>query len=81
MGRTGKLDILNMAKIVYKPTCSECGAVIGGEVYGIRLETIAENNKYSLGYRWSVHPSKCWKCGVWFDSIEKDVTDIQVVSE
>lgn len=68
-------------KIIYKPTCSECGAVIGGEVYGVCLKTLAERNHYRLEYGSCIHPSKCWKCGVWFDSIEKDVNDIKVVSE
>lgn len=68
-------------KIIYKPTCSECGAVIGGEVYGVRLETVTENNRYRLGHGSCIHPAKCWKCGVWFDSIVKDVNDIYVVTE
>lgn len=68
-------------KIVYKPTCSECGAVIGGDVYGVRLKTLNENNHYRLEYGSCIHPAKCWKCGVWFDSIEKDVNDIKVVNK
>lgn len=68
-------------EIIYKPTCSECGAVIGGEVYGVRLESFAENNRYRLKHGSCIHPSKCWKCGVWFDSIVKDVNDIRVLSE
>ena len=68
-------------KIIYKPTCSECGAVIGGEVYGVRLKTLGENNHYRLEYGSCIHQSKCWKCGVWFDSIVKDVNDIKVVTE
>lgn len=68
-------------RIVYKPTCSECGAVIVDEVYGVRLETVTENNRYRLVHGSCIHPAKCWKCGVWFDSIVKDVNDIKVVSE
>lgn len=68
-----------MAEILYKPVCSDCGAIIDDEVYGVRCKTIVENNRYRLYNGSCIHPARCEKCGAWFDSVVKDVNNIRVV--
>lgn len=51
-----------MSRIIYKPTCSNCGAVIHGEV----------SSKYwrdEISYGRKIAPTVCLNCGTYFDSI------------
>ena len=61
-----------MARIVYKPQCSECGAVINDEVMyeTIKFEKL-ERNKFSFVNEYTrIYPSHCEVCGEYFDCIE-----------
>ena len=55
-----------MARIVYKPHCSECGAVINDEVM---YETINLKNFIGDNYT-NIYTMKCKTCGAYFDCIE-----------
>ena len=70
---------MNDARIVYKPVCSECGAIVRGEVYGIRKERL--QNGMLLCCEESVYPARCEQCGEWFVGIVKNVDDISVFYE
>ena len=55
-----------MARIIYKPHCSECGAVINDK---IMYETINLKNFIGDNYT-NIYPMKCKTCGAYFDCIE-----------
>ena len=51
-----------MSRIIYKPTCSNCGEVIHGEV----------SSKYwrdGIACGREITPAVCLKCGAYFESI------------
>ena len=58
-----------MASIVYKPTCSNCGAVIKEPVYGIQSEGLVQNMYIELMDS-RVNPARCPECGALFTQIE-----------
>ena len=58
-----------MASIVYKPTCSNCGAVIKEPVYGIQSGRLIQN-LYMERMDSHVNPARCPECGAWFTQIE-----------
>ena len=58
-----------MASIVYKPTCSNCGAVIKEPVYGLLTEKFI-HNLYVEMMDSRVNPAGCPECGVRFTQIE-----------
>ena len=58
-----------MASIVYKPTCSNCGAVIKEPVYGLLTERFV-HNPYIEMMDSGVNPARCPECGVGFSRIE-----------
>lgn len=51
-----------MAKIIYKPTCSECGNVIHGEVSSKHWEHGEASGR-------GIAPTVCLNCGAYFRSI------------
>ena len=62
-----------MARIIYKPHCSKCGAVINDKVMYKTIELV----KLEKGIGWcfgneytSIYPSHCEVCGEYFDCIE-----------
>lgn len=55
-----------MARIIYKPHCSECGEVINDEVM---YETINLKNFIGDSYT-NIYPMKCKTCGAYFNCIE-----------
>lgn len=58
-----------MGKIIYKPHCGKCGAIIDQEVtYKKDLEAITKNRLHS-GY-FTVDPYRCACCGEVFNTIE-----------
>ena len=58
-----------MASIVYKPTCSNCGAVIKEPVYGLLTEKFI-HNPYVEMMDSRVNPGRCPECRAWFTQIE-----------
>ena len=66
-----------MARIIYKPHCSTCGAVINGD---IMYETITlPTSEYSIfNHEYTnIYPTRCESCGEYFDCIEiKPPTDL-----
>ena len=57
-----------MARIIYKPHCSECGALIDDE---IMYEKIKYGfTKYIDDELTYIYPTKCKACGEYFDCIE-----------
>ena len=60
-----------MARIVYKPHCSECGAVINDDImYETIILPLGEEDSI-LNYKYTnVYPMKCKTCGAYFDCIE-----------
>ncbi len=70
---------MNDARIIYRPTCSECGAIVRGNVYGLRKERLQNGKLLCLDE--SVYPIKCEQCGSWFGGIIKNVDDIPVLVE
>lgn len=67
-----------MASIIYKPVCSECGAIITDEVYGIRYTSFNDKVKYKFLHGTGVSPSVCKNCGTGFDSIIIEKPEIEV---
>lgn len=69
-----------MASIIYKPTCSNCGAVIKEPVYGLQTERfIGFNIMSTINYSQNpymelmdshVNPARCPECGAGFTQIE-----------
>lgn len=61
-----------MARIVYKPHCSECGALINDEVMyeKIELEALKERGDFIREFINILRPTKCEVCGEYFDCIE-----------
>lgn len=55
-----------MARIIYIPHCSKCGAVINDKVM---YETINLKNFIGNNYT-SIYPIQCKTCGEYFDCIE-----------
>lgn len=55
-----------MAQIVYKPHCSNCGAVINDEIKYVEYAII---NKIKNITPIDIFPYKCPCCGKYFDSI------------
>ena len=58
-----------MASIIYKPTCSNCGAVIKEPVYVIQSERLIQN-LYMERMDSHVNPARCPECRAWFTQIE-----------
>lgn len=61
-----------MARIVYKPHCSECGAVINDEVMykKIKLE-VEKGMDWRFGDEYTnIYPTRCKSCGEYFNYIE-----------
>ena len=60
-----------MARIVYKPHCSECGAVINDDImYETIILPLGEEDSI-LNYKYTnVYPMECKTCGAHFDCIE-----------
>lgn len=58
-----------MASIVYKPTCSNCGAVIKEPVYGLQTGRFIQN-PYKELMDSCVNPARCPECGAGFTQIE-----------
>ena len=56
-----------MGKIIYKPTCSECGAVLDCGVSFTEEHSVA-NGRIVISPS-DVSPSVCQKCGAHFDCI------------
>lgn len=56
-----------MAQIVYKPHCSNCGAIIYDEI--TYIEHVIINNKITNITPIDIFPYKCPCCGKYFDSI------------
>lgn len=73
-----------MSKIVYKPHCEKCGAIIDQKVQFKRY-TLEGNNDiprvyvYNLTY-YEFYPHQCENCGAVFDSAEcqlpEEVTEV-----
>ena len=55
-----------MSRIIYKPTCGNCGALISGEV--IYTEEQSRDDIITIPIR-RISPSHCPKCGACFDTI------------
>lgn len=53
-----------MGRIIYKPHCAECGALINDEVIYRRLELINPKNCF-----FEIKPNRCESCGAWFEAI------------
>lgn len=58
-----------MAQIVYKPHCSNCGAVINDEIKYIEYTERVIINKIKNITPIDIFPYKCPCCGKYFDSI------------
>lgn len=59
-----------MARIIYKPHCSKCGAVINDEVmYETITLPLDKYNPFNYEYT-NIYPTKCKTCGEYFDCIE-----------
>ena len=56
-----------MSRIIYKPTCSNCGAVISGEVR--YTEEMNRDDIMIIPIMRHISPSHCTKCGTFFDCI------------
>ena len=63
-----------MARIIYKPHCSECGALINDEIMyeKIKLDVFERYGftKYIDDELTNIYPTKCKACGEYFDCIE-----------
>lgn len=61
-----------MARIVYKPHCSKCGAVINDEVMYKKIKLEAEKGiGWCFGDEYTnIYPMKCKTCGAYFNCIE-----------
>lgn len=61
-----------MARIVYKPMCSNCGSVIEKEVRYKEIDLLSNPFETILGRNsiTVITPYKCEKCGAFFDCIE-----------
>ncbi len=55
-----------MGKIIFKPTCSHCGAVIHGEVSYTEEPSREDIMLFPIRY---ISPTHCPKCGTDFDCI------------
>lgn len=71
-----------MATIVYKPVCSNCGAIITDEVYGIEYIS-SDKTTYMRHKDVGISPSVCKECGALFESImitktEIDIQEVQI---
>lgn len=58
-----------MAQIVYKPHCSNCGAVINDEIKYIEHVIINKIKNITPITPIDIFPYKCPYCGKYFDSI------------
>jgi predicted Zn-ribbon and HTH transcriptional regulator len=59
-----------MARIVYKPHCSKCGAVINDDVvYETITLPLDEDSLFNHEYT-NIYPARCKTCGEYFDCIE-----------
>lgn len=59
-----------MARIIYRPHCSECGAVINDDImYETIMLPLGEDSILNYKYT-NVYPMKCKTCGAYFDCIE-----------
>ena len=61
-----------MARIIYKPHCSECGALINDEVMYKEIKLEVEKG---IGWRFgdeytNIYPTRCKSCGEYFNGIE-----------
>ena len=61
-----------MAKIIYRPHCSECGALIAEKVSC--QEIISDDRPHHL-INVSINPSKCECCGEDFMNIQIDLPE------
>ena len=57
-----------MARIIYKPRCSECGALINDEIMYEKIKLGVF--KYIDDELANIYPTKCKVCGEYFDCIE-----------
>lgn len=59
-----------MGKIVYKPHCSKCGALIEGRPAWNKIIVDAGSNNLLKQESAEIHPCRCENCGEFFDCIE-----------
>lgn len=61
-----------MARIIYKPHCSKCGAVINDEVMyeTIKMEALEKDKISFVNEYTNIYPTRCKTCGEYFDCIE-----------
>ena len=55
-----------MSRIIYKPTCSNCGAIISGEVRYTEEPSREDIITFPIRH---ISPTHCTKCGTYFDCI------------
>ena len=61
-----------MSKIIFKPYCEQCGALIDQVIQYKRTETVLEVDKHihlTKTY-YGFNPCQCKVCGAVFDSVE-----------
>lgn len=57
-----------MCRIIYKPHCSNCGAIIEDEVaYGYNM---LDKLDFTIGTEFWICPKRCKSCGEKFEAIE-----------
>lgn len=60
-------------KIIYKPHCGNCGALINNDIRGVEYSDIYEKSTDKMLYKklyTQVFPVRCTNCGAIFNCIE-----------
>lgn len=68
-----------MTRIVYKPHCAKCGALINGEVaFREIIDELKAPNGYFCNHPiYDISPYKCEKCGELFEGIEMKMPEYE----